>query len=116
MDDEELGLAHRHVRLADALAPLGYAHAPHAGVPGHEVFGRGDPRTHLLHVVPLHGPAWERMLRFRDARRADPELAAEYALLKRALARELPEDRPTYTYRKAVFIARVLGESNGSEV
>ena len=176
MDDEELGLAHRHVRLAeptprwvelyaeeaerlgvalghsaviehcgstsvpgmpakplldiliglpvpidvpgvvDALAPLGYTHAPHAGVPGHEVFGRGDPRTHLIHVVPLHGPAWQRMLRFRDALRADSELAAEYALLKRALAGELPKDRPTYTDRKAVFIARVLGESNAPEV
>ncbi|HEX6533459.1 MAG TPA: GrpB family protein [Gemmatimonadaceae bacterium] len=96
--------------VADALAPLGYAHAPDAGVPGHEVFGRGDPRTHLLHVVPLHGPAWDRMLRFRDALRADPALAAEYATLKRALAREFPEDRPAYTDRKAGFIARVLGE------
>ncbi|MDF1502136.1 GrpB family protein, partial [Roseisolibacter sp. H3M3-2] len=65
--------------LTRALAPLGYEHAPWAGVPGHEVFGRGQPRTHLLHAVPAGGAAWARMLRFRDALRADPALAAEYA-------------------------------------
>jgi GrpB-like predicted nucleotidyltransferase (UPF0157 family) len=94
--------------LARALAPLGYAHAPHAGVPGHEVFGKGDPRTHLLHVVPLHGDAWRRMLRFRDALRADAALAAEYAALKRALAARHPTERAAYTAGKDAFIARVL--------
>ena len=98
------------VGLARALAPLGYEHAPGAGVPGHEVFGKGNPRTHLLHVVPAHGAAWRRMVRFRDALRADPALAAEYAALKRALAARFPADRPAYTRAKAGFIARVLGE------
>jgi GrpB-like predicted nucleotidyltransferase (UPF0157 family) len=41
--------------IRTALAPLGYEHATWAGVPGHEVFGKGSPRTHLIHVVPLHG-------------------------------------------------------------
>jgi GrpB-like predicted nucleotidyltransferase (UPF0157 family) len=94
--------------LARALAPLGYEHAPDA-VPGHEVFGKGDPRTHLLHVAPVGGPAWRRMLRFRDALRADPALAAEYGALKRALAARFPADRPAYTAAKGEFIARVLG-------
>ena len=94
--------------LARALAPLGYEHAPWAGVPGHEVFGRGQPRTHLLHVVPAGGPAWARMLRFRDALRADAALATEYAALKRALAARHPEDRAAYTDAKGAFIARVL--------
>ena len=97
--------------LSRALAALGYQHAPFAGVPGHEVFGKGTPRTHLLHVVPLDGPAWARMLRFRDALRADSTLVAEYAALKRDLAARFPGDRPAYTEAKAGFIARVLGES-----
>jgi GrpB-like predicted nucleotidyltransferase (UPF0157 family) len=101
--------------LVQALAPVGYAHAPHAGVPGHEVFGRGDPRTHLLHLVSLRGPAWRRMLRFRDALRAAPALAAEYAVLKRALARRYPLDRPAYTAAKADFIVRVLGDAGAPE-
>ena len=98
--------------LARALAPLGYEHAPWAGVPGHEVFGRGQPRTHLLHVVPAGGPAWARMLRFRDALRADGALAAEYAALKRALSARYPEDRASYTEAKGAFIARVLAATD----
>jgi GrpB-like predicted nucleotidyltransferase (UPF0157 family) len=94
--------------LAAALAPLGYEHAPWAGVPGHEVFGRGQPRTHLLHVVPAGGAAWERMVRFRDALRADAGLAAEYAALKRGLAARYPTDRAAYTDAKGQFVARVL--------
>jgi hypothetical protein len=46
--------------LREALEPIGYEHATWAGVPGHEVFGKGDPRTHIVHVVPLGGPAWKR--------------------------------------------------------
>ena len=48
--------------VAGALAAIGYEHATWAGVPGHEVFGKGEPRTHLLHVVPHEGEAWARML------------------------------------------------------
>jgi GrpB-like predicted nucleotidyltransferase (UPF0157 family) len=94
--------------VAAALAPLQYEHAPWAGVPGHEVFGKGQPRTHLLHVVPAGGAAWERMLRFRDALRADSGLKAEYAALKRMLAARHPADRAAYTDRKGAFVAHVL--------
>jgi GrpB-like predicted nucleotidyltransferase (UPF0157 family) len=69
--------------IRGALALLGYERATWAGVPGHEVFGKGDPGTHLIHVVPLHGPAWDRMIGFPDALRRDASLAAEYGELKR---------------------------------
>ena len=96
--------------LAAALVPLGYAHAPRAvPEPGHEVFGKGDPRTHLLHVVTLHGEPWRRLLGFRDALRADPALAAEYAALKRELAARFPGERSSYTAGKGAFIERVVG-------
>jgi GrpB-like predicted nucleotidyltransferase (UPF0157 family) len=97
-------------RLARALAPLSYEHAPGA-VPGHEVFGKSQPRTHLLHVVPAGGEVWTRMVRFRDALRENPTLAREYAALKWALAAQFPTNRAAYTDGKAEFIARVLGES-----
>lgn len=101
--------------LVRALAPLGYTHAPHAGVPGHEVFGKGTPRTHLLHVVPHGGPEWRRMLGFRDALRTDPAVAADYAALKRALAARFAADRPAYTAGKAEFILRVLGATDAPD-
>lgn len=94
--------------LAAALAAIGYEHATWAGVPGHEVFGKGRPRTHLVHAVPLGGEAWARMLAFRDALRGDPALAAEYAALKQDLARRFADDRSTYTDGKSDFVARVL--------
>ncbi len=94
--------------LRDTLAPLGYEHATWAGVPGHEVFGKGDPRTHLVHVVPLHGPAWDRMIGFRDALRRDASLAAEYGQLKRQLAARYPNNRTAYTDGKAGLVTRVL--------
>jgi GrpB-like predicted nucleotidyltransferase (UPF0157 family) len=94
--------------LKSAFAALGYEHATWAGVPGHEVFGRGDPRTHLVHVVPLHGPAWDRMLHFRNALRRDATLAAEYGELKRQMAARYPNDRSAYTDAKAELVERVL--------
>ena len=94
--------------VKDVLLPLGYEHATWAGVPGHEVFGKGNPRTHLIHVVPINGEAWDRMLKFRDHLRNDASLAAAYAQLKRALAAQHPDDRATYTEGKSAFVARVL--------
>jgi GrpB-like predicted nucleotidyltransferase (UPF0157 family) len=94
--------------IRTALAPIGYEHATWAGVPGHEVFGKGDPRTHLVHVVPLQGPAWDRMLRFRDALRRDASLAAEYGDLKRQLAARYPSNRSAYTDAKTDLVERVL--------
>lgn len=73
-------------------------------------FLRPDParRTHHLHVMP-HGGAVARGLRaFRDALRADSDLAGEYARLKEELARAHPGDRNAYTNGKDAFVARVL--------
>jgi GrpB-like predicted nucleotidyltransferase (UPF0157 family) len=97
--------------FAEALLPLGYEYAAHAGVPRHQVFGKGAPRTHLVHVVTYGGPEWGQALGFRDALRADARLAATYAELKAELAARYPHDRATYTDAKAVFIRRVLGET-----
>ena len=94
--------------IRSALAPLGYEHATWAGVPGHEVFGKGSPRTHLVHVVPLHGPAWDRMLRFRDALRQDASLADRYGQLKRQLAARYPDNRSAYNDAKSDFIERIV--------
>jgi GrpB-like predicted nucleotidyltransferase (UPF0157 family) len=101
------------VPFVTRLAPLGYEYASWAGVPGHQVFGRGRPRTHLLHLVPFGGPAWQRALGFRDRLRADSTLRDEYAALKHALAERYPTDRAQYTAEKASFIDRVVGPPMG---
>jgi len=60
-------------------------------------------RTHHLHLVNVREER-DRCLRFRDALRSNPELAAEYVKLKRALAARFREDREGYTRAKSDFI------------
>ena len=63
-------------------------------------------RTHHIHMVEAHFPQWE-ALRFRDHLRVHPDVAAEYAALKRRLAAEFPNDREAYTEGKTAFVRRI---------
>lgn len=65
-------------------------------------------RTHHLHLIPYESPLWHDRLRFRNVLRTDSTLAADYAALKRDLARKFEFDREAYTEGKSPFIARVL--------
>lgn len=64
-------------------------------------------RTHHLHLVD-HREGIEQCLAFRDRLRRDPQLAADYAALKRALAARFPMDRMGYTEAKSAFIEDAL--------
>jgi GrpB-like predicted nucleotidyltransferase (UPF0157 family) len=68
----------------------------------------GDRRAAHLHLLIDGGDRWRGQLAFRDALRADPELAAEYGRLKRDLAAAHPHDREAYTRGKADFVDRIL--------
>jgi GrpB-like predicted nucleotidyltransferase (UPF0157 family) len=65
-------------------------------------------RTHHLHLVPFRSPLWVERLAFRDCLRRDPAVAAEYARLKRDLARRYECDREAYTEAKGPFVRQVL--------
>lgn len=91
------------------LAELEYAYAPYLSEEMHWFCKPGpERRTHHLHLVPCGSRRYRDELAFRDALRADHALAAEYAALKRPLARELGDDRDAYTDAKSVFIRRAL--------
>jgi len=92
-----------------ALTPLGYLYAPyHADVM--HWFCKPSPafRTHHLHLVPFGSLLWTERLDFRDHLRRNPTVAAEYAELKRRLAKEHEFDREAYTEAKGPFIRHVL--------
>jgi GrpB-like predicted nucleotidyltransferase (UPF0157 family) len=72
-------------------------------------------RTHHLHLVPLNSPLWRQRLAFRDALRRNPDVAAEYAELKRRLAMRHRYDREAYTEAKTSFVARVLGTTGAPD-
>ena len=95
------------------LQALGYGYVPGAGVPGHHVFGKGEPRTHLLHVVEHGSRDWTENLWFRDRLRADPALAAEYDALKLRLAQAHPGERARYTEAKSDFVQRIRRQAPG---
>ena len=63
-------------------------------------------RTHHLHLVDEQAEL-DRHLRFRDRLRADPGLRAEYAGLKRGLARAHRDDREAYSEAKSASVRRV---------
>ena len=94
--------------LAAPLAALGYDDMGTDVVPGHHLFGKGEDRTHLLHVVEYRSVIWTEALCFRDALRADPALAHEYETLKIRLSELFAESRAEYTAAKAGFIQSVL--------
>jgi GrpB-like predicted nucleotidyltransferase (UPF0157 family) len=71
-------------------------------------------RTHHLHLVPFGSPLWQQRLVFRNSLRADPQLASDYAALKRRLALEFEHDREAYTDAKSPFVMRVLGAARRS--
>jgi GrpB-like predicted nucleotidyltransferase (UPF0157 family) len=64
-----------------------------------------------LHLTEPGSDLWRERLAFRDALRADPEVAAEYEALKLSLALEHPDDGSAYTGGKRELVGRVLGEA-----
>ncbi len=95
------------------LSRRGYIHYQHR--PATLAFYKlrpDDPglATHHLHLTEPGSTLWRERLAFRDALRADPELARQYQELKDRLAANSP-DQPFYTAGKREFVVRVLQEA-----
>ena len=110
-------------RLADVseleprLVALGYVFHPRDTIPDRHFFiaGDGDLRRINLSLVEPDSAYWRNHLAFRDALRARPEVAANYARLKAELARLVPDDRLAYTEAKSAFVTGVLSATAWAE-
>lgn len=93
----------------EPLADLSYLHAPYLPEEMHW-FCKPDParRTHHLHLVPADSQRYRDELAFRDRLRANPEIASQYAALKRDLAGRHRDDREGYTEAKSAFVRATL--------
>ncbi|HZL03861.1 MAG TPA: GrpB family protein, partial [Coriobacteriia bacterium] len=110
---EVADLAAVRERVAPVLQAQGYDYfwrptTGDDGPPFYAWFIKRDPttgaRTHHIHMVERSMTEhWDR-LRFRDYLIAHPEVAAEYAALKRRLAAAHANDRVGYTQGKSAFI------------
>lgn len=100
--------------IADAgrcVAPLrriGYEYRGEQGIPGRHYFGKGEPRTHHLHLVELGSDFWLSHLLFRDYLLRHRGAAEEYGELKKGLAEKYRGNREAYTEGKGAFIEGVL--------
>lgn len=72
------------------------------------VLSDGSRRLAHLHLVEPAHPRWREVLVFRDQLRQRPELAAEYARVKRLAAQEHEDDREAYTESKSTFVRGVI--------
>jgi len=63
--------------------------------------------THHIHMVAAGGEFWQRHLLFRDYLRANPVVAASYAVLKRELAGIEWDDVNDYADAKTAFIKNI---------
>jgi GrpB-like predicted nucleotidyltransferase (UPF0157 family) len=103
------------IGLLPALQRLGYQHKPDPEIPERIYLVKGPPerRTHHLSLAEPGSRVWREHLLFRDALRASPALAAEYARLKLDLAQRYPTDRRAYLAGKNAFIDAVVAGAAG---
>jgi GrpB-like predicted nucleotidyltransferase (UPF0157 family)/uncharacterized cupin superfamily protein len=74
------------------------------------VLAEGSRRRAHLHLVDPSHPRWSDEVTFRDQLRQRPDLASDYARLKRLAATAHRDDREAYTDAKSDFVRRVLAE------
>lgn len=101
----------------ERLATLGYVHRGNLGLEGREAFRwpAGEERHHLYVCVPESQGFRDHIL-FRDHLRANPDVAREYADLKRALAERHRDDRDAYQRAKSAFIDAVTRRAEKAAV
>ncbi|MFH1405213.1 MAG: GrpB family protein [Patescibacteria group bacterium] len=96
------------------LAELGYEfRRDYRDTQQHVLFVKGseDNRTHYLKLTELDSIFWKEHIVFRDYLIAHPDVAQEYAELKRELFEKHADDRAAYTAAKAEFIQGVLSSA-----
>jgi GrpB-like predicted nucleotidyltransferase (UPF0157 family) len=92
------------------LKDLGYKDKGNGEVPGRRYFVKGGEtrRTHHLNFCEMDSFFWRSHLAFCDYLKEHPDVAKEYAALKRTLAEQFPNDREAYTDGKEGFVRSVV--------
>lgn len=111
-------------QIKSRLAAVGYQHHGHQGIPGREVFKRGQPTNphpvldviqHHLYGCPEESDEWQKHRLFRDYLLAHEGARVRYQRLKYEIAQKANQDRKRYALLKerqaTTFINGVLEEA-----
>jgi GrpB-like predicted nucleotidyltransferase (UPF0157 family) len=95
--------------VKDRLASIGYTFEGDLGIDGRFAFAfPPSEKRHHLYVCESQNRELHRHIAFRDLLRREPELAAEYAKLKRRAAEQFRKDRSGYAAAKTAFVEKAL--------
>jgi GrpB-like predicted nucleotidyltransferase (UPF0157 family) len=103
------------LQLVPVLESLGFEYRSSDDLPDRHYFPRtvDGLRMHHVSVTEPGSRHFRNTIIFRDALRADPEVAKQYAALKHRLAREVGTIRFAYLNGKSEFILSVLQDWSG---
>ena len=91
--------------LNKKMVAIDYQPKGEFGIPGRRYYQKGaNRRTHHLHAFASEDPNIFRHLAFRDYIMANPGIAAEYAELKKAVAKTCDDDIERYCQGKDAFL------------
>jgi len=102
------------LKYVERFERAGYQHRGDAGIAGHQLFRRGQPRAYHVHLVESGGALWREYLAFRDYLRSNRQAAARYADIKRSLAARHPRDREAYITGKSRFVVEAIRQAFGA--
>jgi GrpB-like predicted nucleotidyltransferase (UPF0157 family) len=86
------------------IETLGYDYKGESEDPRYYHFVKGEPPRYHLYLVESSGEMWVRRIAFRDHLIQHPEVASQYADLKRNLALQFPDDPRAYQDGKLAFV------------
>ena len=90
-----------------AMEAIGYVPRGELGIPGRRFYMKGgDDRSHHIHAYVEGDTNLRRHLAFRDYLIANPDIAEEYAALKKAVAASCNNDSERYCDGKDDFVKR----------
>jgi GrpB-like predicted nucleotidyltransferase (UPF0157 family) len=87
-----------------AIEQLRYEYKGESEDPWHYYFVKGHPARYHLYVVERSGEMGVRRIAFRDYLIGHPDIARQYADLKRQLARQFADDLRAYQDGKLPFV------------
>lgn len=103
-------------RVIDGLKELGFFHQGDLGISGREAFTRHpDLYPHNLYACIQGNLGLKNHLTIRNYLREHPDVAAEYAILKKKLAAQYVNDIDGYVEGKSVFLCGILRKAGFSQ-